>query len=241
MTDQILDRRELIPMDYSLETEDVPERICTKCLTSYPATAQYFHRTKSSKYGLNAVCKKCRSVLQRKPRKHGRPKKIESPTGYGVGIPLAHGKIAVIDSDDEDLASVVWSLNGNGYAIRQGWPAIHRIILSRKLGRDLLSTEWVDHIDRNKLNNSRSNLRLATCSQNNCNSRKRKGSYSIYKGVVKTSDGYRVTIRINKRTIYIGLYHTEEVAADAYDKAAIEAYGEFALTNAMLRERGEIK
>jgi hypothetical protein len=100
------------------------------------------------------------------------PKKIE--------IPLTKGKVAIVDEIDADLAKYRWfyrfSTSTNGYAGsgRPGMHHMHRVILERMLGRPLEKGEVCDHIDRNSINNSRSNLRVATHSENVRNSGRRK-------------------------------------------------------------------
>jgi hypothetical protein len=86
----------------------------------------------------------------------------------------------------------------------------------------------VDHINGDKLDNRRSNLRI--CQQIE-NTRNRKTNYDKKtKGVgfQKRSGTYRARIRVNYKHIYLGDFKTEQEALDAYAKAAIYYHGEFA-------------
>lgn len=81
--------------------------------------------------------------------------------------------------------------------------------------------EVVDHIDGDKLNNDVFNLRIVTHQQNTYNQPNAKG-YTYRKKLKK----YESKIKSNGRTIYIGLYDTEEDARNAYLKTK-EIYHKF--------------
>lgn len=93
-----------------------------------------------------------------------------------------------------------------------------------------MSYEIVDHMDNNGLNNRRSNLRLATYSQNAANRRRNKGKADGYKGVYwcKGKAKWRAKICVNQRDIHIGYYDTPDDAHSAYCAAAVKYHGEFA-------------
>lgn len=162
-----------------------------------------------------------------------------------IEIPLTKGQIALIDDEDADLAELKWFAvfnptyaNGGNYIARRNKPAIngkrgaetmHRVILSRMLGRPLLRSEEVDHIHGNPLDNRRSELRLATHPQNMMNQKKRKHNKSGFKGVTaKPSGRWMATIGVNYKKIYLGMFDTKEDAYTAYCQKAHELYGEFA-------------
>ena len=106
----------------------------------------------------------------------------------------------------------------------------------------LVAREWllnpnnkrcVDHIDGDKANNHYENLRWATHTENMRNRTKHSTSSSVYKGVSfrKQSNKWVVHINVDGKTQHVGLFANEREAAEAYNAAAIEHYGEFAKLN----------
>lgn len=93
-----------------------------------------------------------------------------------------------------------------------------------------------DHKDGNGLNNTRGNLRAATVSQNNANTRLRTNNTSGFKGVTwsKVTRKWQAQIKVNKRHFTLGEFADPQDAARCYDEAALKHYGEFARTNQML-------
>lgn len=97
----------------------------------------------------------------------------------------------------------------------------------------------VDHIDRDPLNNLRSNLRIADNSQNSANSQRRYKNPTGFRGVfdkcrhIKTNLEKRYVSYISAygKRKYLGYYKTAEEAAKAYDAEAIKIWGEYAILN----------
>lgn len=152
------------------------------------------------------------------------------------GAPLA----AIVDDADADLASSKWYVKKRGYVyrftgrVKNEKEYLHRIVLTRKIGRVPLRTELTDHRDRNKLNNSRENLRIATRAQNATNS-KARASKSGFRGVSLHASGlWSCRIRTPGKVVSLGYFDEPAVAAVAYDAAAVALHGEFATTNQSL-------
>lgn len=147
---------------------------------------------------------------------------------------LTRGKVALID--DEDFERVVrhrWSMSKSGYASgavningQHKKVLLHRMILLAPSGTS------VDHINGNRLDCRRSNLRLATRTENARNQRKRP-SRSQFKGVAwhERARKWQAGICIKGRRIHLGLFDEEIEAAHAYDDAARNHFREFARTN----------
>jgi hypothetical protein len=98
---------------------------------------------------------------------------------------------------------------------RKRFTLLHRLILDAPKGVE------VDHRNGNGLDNRRSNLRLATRSQNRANVRAVVNGSSRYKGVTRHKGAWQADIANN----YIGRFSTEEAAARAYDAEALARYG----------------
>jgi hypothetical protein len=89
---------------------------------------------------------------------------------------------------------------------------------------------YIDHVDKNPSNCKIENLRIALPYQNNGNSKISTRNKTGIKGVTtkKGSDRFRAQISINNKSKHIGIYDTKEEAAQAYARAAIQYFGEFA-------------
>lgn len=85
-----------------------------------------------------------------------------------------------------------------------------------------------DHVDGDKLNNQRSNLRICNGSQNQMNRGIQKSSTTGFKGVSPLRNQFRAQIYVNGRQYYLGSFETKALASAAYKEAVLKYHGEFA-------------
>lgn len=161
-----------------------------------------------------------------------------------ITVPLIPGGVAIVDAADADLiAGFTWRLVGprdNRYAQAQRgkmYVYMHRLIAGA--GPD----EIVDHINGDRLDNRSANLRLCSQALNAANrgpDRRRLGTTSRHKGVSwsKSREKWCAYIHVNGKTRSLGRFVTEREAAEAYNRAAVEAWGEYARLN-IIEEKGE--
>lgn len=132
-------------------------------------------------------------------------------------IALNHGCTLIDDDDVALVTGYTWWLHSQGYAIteiggRQNKRRIfmHRLISGAGIG------EVVDHINRDKLDNRRVNLRIGTQALNNQNLSPRGGS-SPHRGVCicKRTQRWQAYARTAGHMTHLGRYDTEEEAAAA--------------------------
>lgn len=93
--------------------------------------------------------------------------------------------------------------------------------------------EWppnlIDHINGNTSDNRIANLRPATFAQNAQNRRRQATTRNGFKGVNLTPSGkWRAQIKVDGRSLHLGVFDTAEEAGAAYADAAVAWFGAFA-------------
>lgn len=149
----------------------------------------------------------------------------------------AQGLHVKLDPEDyERVKHWAWQLHQGGYAMRiaSAGRSRSRMVLLHRFILDAPKDFEVDHINGDKLDNRRSNLRLATRSENMRNRPKSSRSSSPYKGVRLANGGPRWRAYIGSKADgqkHLGCFDSAEEAARAYDEAARELWGEYARVN----------
>lgn len=145
-------------------------------------------------------------------------------------ISLTRGRVALVDDEDyERLNQYNWNYQSTGYARRcnpgaaKNYYYMHREVLN--LPQDRIPI--IDHINGNKLDNRKCNLRVCTPRQNTANcSRSLRRSKAGFKGVYRGRKDYWVA-----RIVIQSNHKTPEDAARAYDQMATAMHGEYAKLN----------
>jgi len=147
---------------------------------------------------------------------------------------LTKNKFSIFDEEDLNIISEYsWYCTSGGYAATRSKDKhliyMHRLILNPN------KNEEIDHINGDRLDNRKINLRICSSSDNSKNTKKRGilPSSSKYKGVYfhKGTNMWHAAIRNNEDRIFIEYFLDEEYAARAYDLKALEIHGEFSSTN----------
>lgn len=146
-------------------------------------------------------------------------------------IELTKGKVTIVDDEDAcKISSSSWHYTGNGYAaarINYKIVFMHRLLCPCPKGME------VDHINRNRLDNRKSNLRVVTKHENRINKSMKSSNKSGYKGVFWDTRRKRflANISVNGKTIFLGRFFNKGDAALAYNDAAVKYFGKFAVLN----------
>lgn len=140
---------------------------------------------------------------------------------------LTKGKVALIDDEDfEYLSQWKWSFDGR-YAVRgqkingkRKTIRLHSFLMQTPIGMD------TDHINGDKLDNRKSNLRICTKSENMFNRKIQKNNKSGHVGVFfnKKHKKWQSTIKKNGKNIYLGLFYDFGDAVEAYKNKARELF-----------------
>lgn len=145
--------------------------------------------------------------------------------------------LVMVDDEDFDyLNQFYWQVDRyktvQTHKNDTGERLIHRLIMKPPKGVE------IDHIDGNRLNNQKSNLRFATSSQNKINRGARKDNKSGYKGVSwhKQNKNWTARLMINGKYQHLGSFKDISEAVQVYNQSALKHYGEYAWLNKMVAQ-----
>jgi len=134
----------------------------------------------------------------------------------------------IVDTEDlPKVHGVLWSSN-KGYVYNKKKGRLHKILMPTS-GKG----EYVDHVDGNRQNNRKDNLRVCSHIENSRNIHHNRRNTSGYKGVWwdKRHKKWRAGIGYNGKNIKLGYFVSKEEAAKAYNHAATKFFGQYACLN----------
>lgn len=129
---------------------------------------------------------------------------------------LADKSLVKVDADIyKSLKRYRWRIHWNGYPVRYTGD---KVVFMHRVVNDTPEGKQTDHINRNKLDNRRINLRTVTNSENRLNTGIPKNNTSGYKGVRwhKIAKKWVAGTKLNGRYVYLGLHDTAQKAHKAY-------------------------
>ena len=149
--------------------------------------------------------------------------------GYGVAYFQNGGAFLFDELDLPMIQDHTWHHGKRGY------PATHhrgKTVVFHKMLYPGIKDE-IDHINGDKLDNRRSNLRIVTHQQNAFNQKRRITNTSGYIGVsgVKDSDNYEAYIHLHGHKHHLGVFDSARNAARTRDCVAKLVFGEYARLN----------
>lgn len=152
-------------------------------------------------------------------------------------IPLSKGKYTIVDDGDfEQLSAWKWHTNARGYAMRTTHTRDadnKRICHKVYMHRQIINTPdgmLTDHINGDKLDNRRENLRVVTVKQNNWNTGIPSHNSTGVKGVYWRANRWEAAISQNNRKVHLGRFVNQSEAVQAYNKAALKLRGQYVRT-----------
>lgn len=212
-------------------------KTCTRCGVEQSLDNFYKGKTYGSKDGYSYRCISCSKACVLAYENSGTRIRQRVPYLNTTRPSIYPGAIEVKMYGDNDLWTIMDIDDFKLYSdykfyVVGGYASITPETRKLFIHRLIVDFEIVDHVNRNKLDNRKGNLRSATHNQNRANSRPQKRNRSGYKGVYLNNNGlYRAQITMKGKRIHIGYYATAVEAALAYDEAAKKYHGESAYLN----------
>lgn len=151
---------------------------------------------------------------------------VDGDFTYGITI---KGDRFVIDTEDfEKVKNYCWRKERKDYFIANSRDKTNKIIWLHRVIMDAKDNEYVDHINWDKSDNRKSNLRIATKTQNNINIKRKSNNTSGYTGVSVLKNGkYKSSISLNGNKYHLGTFDKLDDAIRIRHKAELALHGEW--------------
>ena len=172
--------------------------------------------------------KKYGKTLDSNPRTKNDPNEIIEYDDYA--------EVVLYNSECEECARTLIDLEDVNKVKQYKWSIMNKYVICQskkmrlhRLIMDCPDDMIVDHINHDRFDNRKSNLRVCTRHQNNMNKSKQYNNTSGITGVYlyKPNNKWTAKIQINSRSINLGYFNTKEEAIEARKQAEIEYFGEY--------------
>jgi hypothetical protein len=152
-------------------------------------------------------------------------------------IKLSQGKVALVDDEDFELLNKLkWCYGSRGYAVKTThyrdstnkrhtsmlW--MHRVVATTPAGM------FTDHINGDKLDNRRENLRIVTQEQNAWNTKTPRHNTTGIKGIYWRANRWEAAISKDSKKVHLGRFASRYDAEKAYENAALKLRGKYVRT-----------
>jgi len=152
-------------------------------------------------------------------------------------IKLTRGKLALIDNEDfEYLNQWKWHWDGEYAARTIKFNGItHKITMHRLILNNIPKGKESDHINRDKLDNRRNNLRIVSNAENQMNKNLQKNNRSGVRGICWYGkyDKWQTRIGFGGKKMFLGYFSNIKDAIEIYNTTSKKLYGKFTYINQM--------
>jgi hypothetical protein len=223
LTGQKFGHLKVISFAYQRDTHSQWNCECDLCGKSCVKDIGYLRRNK------NPMCTNC-SQFYSYDNKYDTDNIIEYKNDYVI----VNGKV-LFDLDDLELIQsyhrhICINTGGYAYFTYHGKECfLHRLLMGLPIAYDNKTKIIVDHINGNRLDNRRSNLRICKKEMNPINCKTYKNNTSGCKGVtwMKRLNKWQVMLYCNKQRHYLGVYSDYDEAVRVRKEAEEKYFGEF--------------
>ena len=194
------------------------------CLCKCDCGNEKYIRSTSLKNKATKTCGKC-SYHKIQKRQHSQYNQYDLSGAYGIGYTSKREEFYFDLEDYEKIKNYTWYVKSSGYIKAENLDYLQHRIITNVVGRE----KFVDHINHNKLDNRKSNLRIVNNSQNQMNRNIGSNNSSGHRGISwhKNKHGWIAQIGVNKRLIYLGFFKNIEDAIRVRNEAEDKYFGEY--------------
>lgn len=151
--------------------------------------------------------------------KNGKVNKWIFRGDIAIGITHDNQEFIIDKADYKFVSGYRWRISTQGYVVANSKDLTNRVVFLHRIIMDVDDKSIVDHIDWNKRDNRKTNLRICSKSENNVNIKRKSNNSSGYTGVKKGNGKWVSQISFNGARHHLGTFDKIEDAIKARVKA----------------------